>query len=109
MYFCLFSLSLSLRSFSGYIDRQSVFTGTKKSKSINQLENSVIMIETVQHIPGYISEETKNIANGLTEKEVRNLQLEFGKNVLQINSSKRIFRILWDILREPMFLLLLLA
>jgi len=67
------------------------------------------MIENVQHIPGYISEETKIIANGLTEKEVQNLQLEFGKNVLQINSSKRIFRILWDILREPMFLLLLLA
>jgi len=46
---------------------------------------------------------------GLKEKEVRSLQQQFGKNILQINQTKRLFHILWDIVKEPMFLLLVAA
>lgn len=46
---------------------------------------------------------------GLTDIEVQSLQQQFGKNTLQINQTKRLFHILWDLVKEPMFLLLIAA
>lgn len=46
---------------------------------------------------------------GLTEKEVLARRQEFGKNILEINSTRKLFHILWDVVKEPMFLLLAAA
>ena len=46
---------------------------------------------------------------GLSEKEAQLLLQQHGKNALHINARKRFFKIIWDIVKEPMFLLLLLA
>ena len=46
---------------------------------------------------------------GLSEKEVQLLLQQHGKNALLINTRKRFLKIIWDIVKEPMFLLLLLA
>ena len=46
---------------------------------------------------------------GLTEKEIQLLLKQYGKNIFHINARKRIFRVVWDILKEPMFLLLVAA
>jgi P-type Ca2+ transporter type 2C len=46
---------------------------------------------------------------GLTENEATLLLKQFGKNALFINPRKRLLRIIWDMVKEPMFLLLLVA
>ena len=65
------------------------------------------MMENIKQVPR-ISKES-DVTNGLSEIEVVSLRQRFGRNVLNIHSTKRIFKILWDIFREPMFLLLLFA
>jgi P-type Ca2+ transporter type 2C len=47
--------------------------------------------------------------HGLTDLEVRSLLQQYGENTLHINDSKRFAKILLDIVREPMFLLLAAA
>lgn len=46
---------------------------------------------------------------GLSDEEVRVLQKEFGKNVFRPDSRNRQLKLLWKIIREPMFLLLVIA
>ena len=46
---------------------------------------------------------------GLNEKEAQLLLHQYGKNTLHINDKKRLFKIIWDIVKEPMFLLLAVA
>lgn len=46
---------------------------------------------------------------GLTDLQAQMLQQQFGQNTLYINQRKKLFRILWDIVKEPMFLLLVAA
>jgi P-type Ca2+ transporter type 2C len=46
---------------------------------------------------------------GLTDRQVQSLLTEYGENTLHINDTKRLIRILWDIIREPMFLVLAAA
>jgi Ca2+-transporting ATPase len=46
---------------------------------------------------------------GLDEKQAESLLRQYGKNTLHINETKRIFKILSDVVREPMFLLLVVA
>src|SRR6266487_4484757 len=46
---------------------------------------------------------------GLKEDDVPSLQKEFGKNVFKITGTPRFFIIIWDIVREPVFILLCLA
>lgn len=46
---------------------------------------------------------------GLTEQEAAQRLNQYGKNVLHINDTKRLLRIVWDIVKEPMFLLLAAA
>jgi Ca2+-transporting ATPase len=51
----------------------------------------------------------KNSVYGLTEKEAVFLQQQWGKNVLHLNETKRLLWICRDIVREPMFILLMVA
>lgn len=44
---------------------------------------------------------------GLNEKEVLLLRKKYGKNIFHINQQKRFLKIVWGIVKEPMFLLLL--
>ena len=46
---------------------------------------------------------------GLTKDEVRMFRIQFGKNVFSVEKSRNIFHMALDIIREPMFLLLLVA
>ena len=46
---------------------------------------------------------------GLNEKEIPALQKRFGKNIFEPEVSRRLFHIIWDILKEPMFILLTVA
>jgi P-type Ca2+ transporter type 2C len=46
---------------------------------------------------------------GLTDQEAASLLKQYGENTLHINDTKRLVRILWDIVKEPMFLLLAAA
>ncbi len=46
---------------------------------------------------------------GLTNKEIPELQKKYGKNSLQAESSGKIVRLLWEIVSEPMFIILLAA
>lgn len=48
-------------------------------------------------------------AEGLSEKEIPSLRQRYGKNIFQPEGSRRLIHILWDILREPMFILLIIA
>ncbi len=50
----------------------------------------------------------KNI-KGLTTAEVIQLQKIYGKNSLHITTSRRFLHIVWDIVKEPMFILLTIA
>jgi P-type Ca2+ transporter type 2C len=50
----------------------------------------------------------KNV-KGLSSMQVKELQKEYGKNILQKTSSRRFIHIVWDILKEPMFILLIIA
>jgi P-type Ca2+ transporter type 2C len=47
--------------------------------------------------------------HGLSEKDVGLLRLRFGRNVLQLNPAKKLFGTVWNIVKEPMFLLLAVA
>jgi P-type Ca2+ transporter type 2C len=46
---------------------------------------------------------------GLQASDVAARQKQYGKNIFQQKSSRNFFRIAWDILRDPMFLLLIIA
>src|SRR6186713_1981442 len=49
-----------------------------------------------------------NIAEqGLNDEMIANLRMRFGKNIFRINQQKRFLKIIWGIIKEPMFLLLL--
>lgn len=44
---------------------------------------------------------------GLSESEVLSRRKEFGKNILYVGAARTVLRMLWDVLREPMFLIIL--
>lgn len=44
---------------------------------------------------------------GLNDEEVFLLREKYGKNIFYINPQKRFFKIVWGVIKEPMFLLLL--
>ncbi|HVT86627.1 MAG TPA: cation-translocating P-type ATPase [Chitinophagaceae bacterium] len=46
---------------------------------------------------------------GLDEKDIPAIQKQYGKNIFGKERSGTFFRILWDIVREPMFILLAIA
>ncbi len=46
---------------------------------------------------------------GLKEEEIIPLQKQFGKNIFQIDHNNGFFRMVWNILREPMFIMLIVA
>src|SRR5436305_8748944 len=46
---------------------------------------------------------------GLNEIEVKALLQRYGKNTFHINEGRRFFKLLFDIFKEPMFLILLAA
>ena len=46
---------------------------------------------------------------GLKEEDIPSLQKEFGKNIFKITATPRFLIIVWDIVKEPMFILLSLA
>ena len=46
---------------------------------------------------------------GLKETQVEVLQQQYGKNVFNLEKQRRFFHILFDIFREPMFILLIVA
>ena len=46
---------------------------------------------------------------GIDERDVLRLRNKFGKNIFSIDGSPRIVHILWDIIRDPMFILLVVA
>lgn len=46
---------------------------------------------------------------GLKQVEVIPLQKQFGKNLFQIDRNNGFFRMVWNILREPMFIMLIIA
>ena len=48
-------------------------------------------------------------ANGLLNEEVITLQKQFGKNIFRFRKEHRFVHIVWDIVREPMFILLAIA
>jgi len=49
------------------------------------------------------------ISEGLSIREIPALRQLYGKNVFSTRPSRRLLRIIWDIVKEPMFLLLLVA
>lgn len=52
--------------------------------------------------------ETRNIS-GLTLREIQVLQERYGKNIFHTGPSRGFIRIVWDIAKEPMFVLLVIA
>lgn len=46
---------------------------------------------------------------GLREEEIEGLRQKYGKNIFHSEKQRTLITILWDIVREPMFLLLLIA
>lgn len=46
---------------------------------------------------------------GLSEDKIPALQQQFGKNIFTLEKQRRFFHVLWDIIREPMFVLLIIA
>ncbi len=47
--------------------------------------------------------------SGLTAQQVNALQQQFGKNIFRTDSSRNFLNIIWDIIKEPMFILLAIA
>lgn len=47
--------------------------------------------------------------NGLSAQQVKALQQQFGKNIFQAEPSRSFLHIIWDIVKEPMFILLVIA
>lgn len=56
-----------------------------------------------------INRKVEQDLKGLTEEQASILLHQYGRNSIHINETKRLFRILWDIVKEPMFLLLVAA
>ncbi|MCB0596200.1 MAG: cation-translocating P-type ATPase [Lewinellaceae bacterium] len=55
-----------------------------------------------------MTKEKNNLAyQGLNPQEVASRQKRFGKNALYTGRARHIFRMLWDVAREPMFLILI--
>ncbi|MFC0775097.1 cation-translocating P-type ATPase [Terrimonas alba] len=46
---------------------------------------------------------------GLSAKDIEPLRRQYGKNIFQAEPSRRFFHIVWDIVKEPMFILLAIA
>lgn len=46
---------------------------------------------------------------GLNESDIKSLQQRFGKNIFTLEKPRRFFHVLFDIFREPMFVLLFIA
>jgi len=46
--------------------------------------------------------------NGLSQDQIPLLQQQYGKNIFEASKQFRLFRVLKDILLEPMFLLLVI-
>jgi len=46
---------------------------------------------------------------GLQESQVAALQQRYGKNVFNFERPRRLYHVLWDVVREPMFILLTIA
>lgn len=46
---------------------------------------------------------------GLSKEQIPLLQKQYGKNTFQVGSQNRFLNIVWDIIREPMFILLVIA
>ncbi len=63
--------------------------------------------EHLQLMPGKVIH-IENV-KGLSEKEVPALQQRFGRNIFHPERSRRLYHIVWDILKEPMFVLLAAA
>ena len=55
------------------------------------------------------NEQIETNSKGLNSNEVQSLQLKFGKNKFQAEPQRRFLNILIDVVKEPMFLLLVLA
>lgn len=47
--------------------------------------------------------------SGLSQSELQPLLKQFGKNIFESEKGRNFFRIIWDILKEPMFLMLIAA
>jgi Ca2+-transporting ATPase len=58
-------------------------------------------------MPGKVTE----IGNvqGLSQQEIPSLQKQYGRNVFHAGAEYRFLHIVWDIIREPMFILLVIA
>lgn len=52
---------------------------------------------------------SSNNLTGLNEEEVLKLRNQFGKNIFHKESENRLLKIIWEIIKEPMFLLLAIA
>jgi P-type Ca2+ transporter type 2C len=52
---------------------------------------------------------TKSMISGLPEAEAQKRLVQYGKNSLHLNESRRLIWILRDIVKEPMFILLMVA
>ncbi|MGZ8557020.1 MAG: cation-transporting P-type ATPase, partial [Chitinophagaceae bacterium] len=46
---------------------------------------------------------------GLSSRQVPMLQKQYGKNIFIAEPSRRFIHIVWDIVKEPMFILLIIA
>jgi Ca2+-transporting ATPase len=46
---------------------------------------------------------------GLRQADIPELQKKFGKNIYQVESSRNLFHIIWEIVKEPLFLLLVIG
>lgn len=58
-------------------------------------------------MPGHVTE--LGDIQGLSGPQVERLQRQYGKNIFRAAAQYRFLHILWDVLREPMFILLLIA
>jgi Ca2+-transporting ATPase len=58
---------------------------------------------------GKIPPQTSERQSGLATEEVIALQKQYGKNIFRFNKEYRVAHIVWDIVREPMFVLLAIA
>ncbi|MBX9781744.1 MAG: cation-translocating P-type ATPase [Chitinophagaceae bacterium] len=47
--------------------------------------------------------------NGLNETQIQFLQKQYGKNLFEAEKPRRLVHILWDIVKEPMFIMLVVA
>lgn len=56
-----------------------------------------------------IPPQTSQRPGGLATEEVIALQKQYGKNIFRFNKEYRVAHIVWDIVREPMFVLLAIA